>query len=90
MDAIRAISLFTAGALARALPSTSTSAICMEKANRFQAPSPHALTMSMGPEPVAGMAARNTMTVRMMQKMNGSGKNRFTRWTHPFDIFLNI
>ena len=43
---------------AMALPSTSTSAICMEKASRPQKPSlePHALSTFKGPMPVASIA----------------------------------
>ena len=44
---------------AMAEPSTSTRAICMEKASRPQKPSelPHAASTLMGPMPVANMAA---------------------------------
>ena len=90
MAARRVRPFLMAGAVAKALPSTSTRAICMEKPSRLQAPLPQWTTMSMGPWAVAGMAATNTMMVRMMQKMNASGSRRFTRLTQPLVIFLNI
>ena len=69
----------TTFAFARALPKTRTKAICIEKGNNPQAPVPHASTNVIGPIPVAGIAATKTITVRIMQKINGSGKNLFTR-----------
>ena len=74
-------------------PNTSTSAICMEKASRFQKPplaSPHLAMTSTGPMPVAHMAATNTIRVRMMANRNASGSHRFTTRTHPLVNFLNI
>ena len=77
---------------AMAEPNTSTRAICMEKASRFQKPplaSPHFAMISMGPMPVAHMAATNTIRVRMMANKNASGSHLLTTRTQPFVNFLN-
>ena len=85
------ITLLMAGALAKASPSTRTRTICIEKPRRAQTPPAHPLmTISRGLAPVAGIAPMNTMMVRTIQKMYGSGNNLFTRDTHPFVNFLNI
>ena len=77
---------------AMAEPKTSTRAICMEKASRFQKPpfwSPHLAMISMGPMPVAHMAPTNTTRVRMMANRNASGSHRLTTRTQPLVNFLN-
>ena len=81
---------------AMALPSTSTRAICMEKASRPQKPSPvvplppQAQTSSRGFCWVPIMAAMKTMMVRIMANRNGSGSHRLTTRTQPLVNFLNM
>ena len=64
---------------AKAEPSTSTKAICMENFSRFHRPSfsppspPQAQIIRIGPIPVPIIAAINTTMVRMMANRNGSG-----------------
>jgi len=78
MLAIAAISFFTAGALANAAPSTSTSAICIENCNNAHTPVPQAPITPIGVEPDAGQAPKKTITDKIIQKINGSGSQRFT------------
>ena len=77
---------------AMAEPSTSTSAICMEKDSRPQNPLelPQALTSATGPCCVPIIAAMNTTIVRIMANRNGSGSHRLTIRTQPLVNFLNI
>ncbi len=81
---------------ARAEPSTSTRAICMEKLSRPHIPSPvvplpaQAQTSSMGFCQVPIIAAMNTTMVRMMANRNGSGSQRFMIRTQPLENFFSI
>ena len=79
------------GAEAIAEPSTSTRAICMEKASRLQKPLllPQASRIATGPMPVANMAAMYTTMLRRMANRNGSGSHRLTTFTQPLVNFLN-
>jgi len=84
------IILLIAGAFANALPSTRTSAICIENANSPHTPDPQAFATSIGFIPATGIAAINTTIVKIIQKTNASGRNRCTSFTQPFVNFLNI
>ena len=81
---------------ARAEPSTSTRAICMEKASRPHMPSPplplppQAQIISQGLCCVPRHAAMKTTIVRMMANRNGSGSHRFMMRTHPLENFFSI
>ena len=74
-----------------ALPSTSTSAICMEKASRPQKPLvlPQAFSTFSGPILVAIIAKMYTMTDRMTANRKGSGSHLLTTRTQPLVNFLN-
>ena len=90
MAASLRMSPFTAGALASALPKTSTRAICMENSKSPHTPFPQAPATSMGFMPVTGIAATKTMMVRIIQNTNASGRNFCTSFTQPLVNFLNI
>ena len=74
--------LLMGGAVANAVPVTTTKAICMEKASKPHAPLPQAIAICKGPAPAAGIAATKTMIDKMTAKMNASGKNLFMNKTH--------
>ena len=69
------IALFTSGAVASAVPRTSTKAICIENPSNDHILSPQALAISNGFILLTGIAAINTNMVSMIQKINASGKN---------------
>ena len=77
---------FTAGAAARALPHTSTKAICMAKASRFHTPPPQCSSTSTGDWLHTGMATTAATKVSSMAKMNGSGSQRCTMRTQNLII----
>ena len=72
----------TNGALANAVPSTTTIHICMVKASSPHTPLLHAIATCSGLALVAAIEAKNTTTVRMSTKMNASGRKRRMKRTH--------
>ena len=78
------------GAVAKAVPVTTTKAICIENARSPHTPSPHAIAIWSGLAPAAGIAAINTMIVRITAKMNASGSHLLMTFTHPAVNFLII
>ena len=77
---------FTDGAAANAEPQTSTNAICIAKARRFQTPPPQCSTTSMGVWWHTGIATTAATKVSTMAKINGSGSQRCTTRTQNLII----
>ena len=74
------------GAAANVAPVTSTRAICIENPRRFHTPPPQLLMTSVMLCWHTGMATKIAIKVRIIAKMNGSGRYFCMKLTQPFII----